>query len=72
VNTEFKSGYFYAGNQGKGWYVSLPHQCDTWDIIGDGDFATGGTRKEAIDALTKFLTDGVVLLAQLEKFKEEE
>ncbi len=51
----------------KGWSVSLPHQCDRWDIAGDSSSysATGLTQDEAIIELMAFILEAQEALAAL-------
>lgn len=50
--------------------VSLPHQCDQWDIAGEffgHSDGIGVPQPEAVAALREFLADGAHALEALEK-----
>jgi hypothetical protein len=56
-----------------GWRVSLPHQCDRWDIAGD-EFR-GVPLEDARDELRKFIldaTDALQALSQMKEFEDGE
>jgi hypothetical protein len=46
------------------WKVSLPHQCDRWDIAGD-DFNGEVSHAVAVDQLRDFLAEGEAALRAL-------
>lgn len=44
--------------------VSLPHQCDAWDIAGEAHYR-GVSQEVAIETLTEFIEDAQRALAAL-------
>lgn len=56
---------------GDGWYVSLPHQCTTWDIVGDRDGITGGEPRDvAVAELERFIAEASQALDALRDGRE--
>ena len=58
----------------RGWSVSLPHQCDQWDIVGR-DYTGVPDHAKAVADLERFLAEGAAALAALrdeQEFGEEE
>lgn len=55
----------WVGEKPTGMYrISLPHQCDAWEIVGD---YTGGLPKdEAIAELERFIKEAQETLAKLQ------
>lgn len=51
--------------QGEGWAVSLPHQCDSWDIAGVDTYSSMYTREEAAAEMEKFIAEAQVALEVL-------
>lgn len=49
------------------WTVSLPHQCDAWEIVGNDDSGQlgGVSQAEAIAELERFLAEGQDALDRL-------
>ncbi len=43
--------------KGDNWAVCLPHQCQTWDIAGEGDYPSGVPHAEALAELDAFIAD---------------
>lgn len=50
------------------WYVGLPHQCDSWEIV--GDYPAGAPTEEAIELLTAFITEAQQALETLKANQE--
>jgi hypothetical protein len=59
---------FRVRREQSGWRVSLPHQCDSWDIAGD-EYSSVDTA-EAVTELERFLADGQAALAALKAGQE--
>lgn len=60
----FGSEHFAAG-----WSVSLPHQCDSWDIAGDDGYV-GVPQEEAVAELESFIAEAQTALAALREHRE--
>ena len=59
---------FTVRHGGGGWTVSLPHQCDSWDIAGAVDWADGAVpHEEAVERLRRFVAEAQNALAHLER-----
>ncbi|MET0415795.1 MAG: hypothetical protein ABW022_07220 [Actinoplanes sp.] len=52
-----------------GWTVSLPHQCDAWDIA--GSYWSPVPRAQAIGEFRRFIAEAEGVLAQLELAADE-
>jgi hypothetical protein len=48
----------------EGWEVGLPHQCDSWMIVGDG-YNKFATHDEAVAELERFITEATAALDTL-------
>lgn len=59
----------YYTKEFQGWTVSLPHQCDNWDIAGE-KHTNGLSRDEAVAELERFLAEGAEALAALREERE--
>jgi hypothetical protein len=67
------SGKRYQLESGEFWTVSLPHQCDDWEIAGYKEaFGEGRpvTREEAIEDLSTFIAEAVFALEHLKRAEE--
>lgn len=53
---------------GPGWWVSLPHHCEEWDIAGDE--YDGVPHEEAVALLERFIAEAQVALAALRAERE--
>lgn len=54
--------------QPAGWIVHLPHQCDTWDIAGEGSpYDYGVPHDEAITELERFINEAQAALDALRR-----
>jgi hypothetical protein len=47
-----------------GWCVSLPHQCDSWDIAGEDGYY-GVEHAEAVTRLERFIAEAQSVLTAL-------
>jgi hypothetical protein len=54
------------------WNVSLPHQCDQWDIVNAREYRGDQSWQVAVDALTAFLAEGQAALESLLRREEVE
>jgi hypothetical protein len=65
MSEETAWGFRVTGSKtGDDWTVSLPHQCDRWDIAGD-DFNGEVSHAVAVDQLRDFLAEGEAALRAL-------
>jgi hypothetical protein len=60
-------GFRVEIDQEGGWAVSLPHQCDRWDIAGESDpfFVGGVPHAEAVAELRQFVAEANAALTAL-------
>lgn len=58
----------YHTKEPAGWNVTLPHQCDSWQIA--GDWGNGDEHGKAIAELERFLAEGAEALAALKAGRE--
>ena len=54
---------------GDRWQVYLPHQCDTWDIVGEASYGKDDaeTRQEAVEQLQAFIAEAASALEHLQR-----
>lgn len=50
------------------WVVSLPHQCDNWEIV--GEYSDGATQDAAIQRLEEFISEAQEALSALRGGRE--
>lgn len=56
----------WIGSKPTGTYsVVLPHQCDSWEIV--GDYSTGLNKEEAIAELQRFIDEATDALEELKE-----
>ena len=53
------------------WVVFLPHQCDSWDIVGE-DNHEGVPHEEAVSSLRQFIAEAEDALRRLEAREADE
>ena len=53
------------------WYVTLPHQCDEWDISTANPYESHQTRDQAIAALEAFIAEAQLTLAAIHRWKDD-
>ena len=52
------------------WRVSLPHQCDSWDIVNGWNGPEAKTHKEAVELFEAFITEANEALIALKEKRE--
>lgn len=61
---DFQVKYVVRFEDGRGgWIVSLPHQCDAWDIAGDD--SDGVPHAQAVTDLEVFIAEAQAALVKL-------
>ena len=64
-----EDGFSVDGPAEDHWSVSLPHQCDSWDIVGEG-YCDGLPHAEAVAELERFISEARAALEALRERRE--
>jgi hypothetical protein len=66
---EFRDAYPHDEDDAPGWLVSLPHQCDRWDIVGSVLYGGKGWTT-ACETLQQFIDEATEALTALRQQQE--